>query len=534
MTTLLIAYTILSGILLNNFTATEVSTEIKEATVYRNGALITRTASVSLVDGKHKLIFNNLSPSLRPATIQLGGTGRYTLLSLSHDYNYLQEVEDNETISALRQRKVVLEEKLKRIQANIEVEKKRERFLDPNRLINAEEKYTTAELESFLEFYSAQSIKIQNRILDLNTERTDANEELKKVTQQLNELSRSFSKNTSEIIIEVESNGDQNVEFSISYLIAEAGWYPTYDIRVDNTDKPVDLIYKASIYQNSGYDWNDIELSVSSANPNENATKPELAPWYVDFYKMPSPVLMQEAKRNRSANAEAGMADLAEDSELDEINVYKKVSIAEFSRNTTSFTYKINGPYSIESGKGEATAIVSTNQIKADFSFATVPSQSKNAFLIADLSEWGDLNLLSGSANLYFENTFIGRSYISPFSTDDTLNISLGTDKSIIVDRKSIKDFEERRFFGSKTRETKTFEIAIRNTKSESIKIEIQDQIPVSVDEGIKISLVSLQGAIYDKETGFLRWNRIIEAGSTETIRFSYTIEYPKGKKLNF
>ncbi len=509
----------------------EVPSDITAATVYLNGASVTRNAEVKLRAGKQTLIFSNLTASLIPATIQLGADGRYTVLSLTHRYNYFEEVVENDSTRALEERKNALEEKIKRNRAAMEVEQKRQNFLNPDRLINEKEKYTTSELQAFLEFYSQQSLQIQNRILDLENERNEWQAELQKVIKQLSEVRKTIYKNTSQIIVEIESPTAQTLNFQLNYLINGARWTPEYDVRAGSAGQDVQLVYKASIYQNSGFDWKDVELSVSSANPRENAVKPVLNPWFVDFFKeKPQPMPLQDPAAGMEVRSKVQM-DAAE--RADEEAYYAVAEpIADFSQNKTSFTYTINRPYTVQSGGNAVTAVISGNELDADFSYAAVPSRSTNAFLLARVGGWGELNLIRGQASLYFENTYVGKTNIDPASVLDSLDFSLGTDKSIVIDRKNVRDFEERVFFGSRTRENKVIEITVRNTKNQPVDIEIEDQIPVSMDESIKINPKDLDDADYDEKTGFLSWKLNIPAGESRSIRFSYQLEYPKGKRL--
>ena len=149
------------------------------------------------------------------------------------------------------------------------------------------------------------------------------------------------------------------------------------------------------------------------------------------------------------------------------------------------------------------------------------------------MTDWDELNLIEGDANVYFENSFVGSTYLDPSSLLDTLEISLGKDERIVIERKKLKDFEERRFFGSKTRESLSFEISIRNTKSEPIEINVEDQIPVSTDESIKISPKELSGGELEEQTGIINWRLNLKPNETKKLILNYQLEYPKGKRIN-
>ena len=128
--------------------------------------------------------------------------------------------------------------------------------------------------------------------------------------------------------------------------------------------------------------------------------------------------------------------------------------------------------------------------------------------------------------------TFIGTNYLNPVALQDTLGILLGKDERINIERKKLKDFEERRFFGSKTRESLSYEITIRNTKPEAISISVEDQIPVSTDESIKVTPKDISGGKLDKETGIITWDLELKSNETKKLRIDFEVEYPKSKKI--
>jgi uncharacterized protein (TIGR02231 family) len=216
-----------------------------------------------------------------------------------------------------------------------------------------------------------------------------------------------------------------------------------------------------------------------------------------------------------------------------EFNNSNIISNQEIS-NQTSFSYVISRPYTVPSDGKEHTLNIKNETPETDYLYATVPKLSANAYLVGKLNDWDDLNLIEGEANIYFENSFVGSIFLDPSSLLDTLEISLGKDERIVVERKKLKDFEERRFFGSKTRESLSFEISVRNTKSEPIEIIVQDQIPVSTDESIKVSEKELSSGKLNKETGIITWRLNLNPNETVKLKLNFQIEYPKGKRISY
>ncbi len=196
----------------------------------------------------------------------------------------------------------------------------------------------------------------------------------------------------------------------------------------------------------------------------------------------------------------------------------------------TNFAYEIEEPYDIASNGKLTTVELVKHEIKSTYTYNTVPKLIESAFLVADITEWNQYNFLEGEANLYFENSFIRRSVLDTKYVSDTLRLSLGRDDGIVVKRTRLRDFEKRRFFGSKKKEERIWDIAVKNLKNEAVTLKIHDQIPRSTNQAIKIEDVDTGGGTFDEATGALSWNLTLMPNEQKKIVFKYAIEYPKDK----
>lgn len=202
--------------------------------------------------------------------------------------------------------------------------------------------------------------------------------------------------------------------------------------------------------------------------------------------------------------------------------------------NQTSFSYEIAIPYSVPSDGKFHTVEIKRELPDTEYEFSTAPKLSPNAYLVGNLTDWYDLKLIEGEANIYFDNRFVGTTFIDPASIDDTLSVSLGKDERIVINREKLRDFSSKNFFRNKVKESYTYEINIRNSKSEAVTITIEDQIPISTNEEIKVSSKDLNGGSLDKETGIITWELTLNPGETKNVRFSFDVEYPKGRRVVF
>jgi len=160
----------------------------------------------------------------------------------------------------------------------------------------------------------------------------------------------------------------------------------------------------------------------------------------------------------------------------------------------------------------------------AFYKYYSAPRLDKESYLLGEIADWEKLNLLPGEANIIFEGTFIGKSVIDPLSTMDTLNLTLGKDKRVVVKREKLVDFSTEIF---------TYEITVKNNKKEKITMLLKDQYPISTNKDIEVELLESNGAANNTEIGVLTWAVNLEPGETKKYRVSYSAKYPKDKVVN-
>jgi hypothetical protein len=200
--------------------------------------------------------------------------------------------------------------------------------------------------------------------------------------------------------------------------------------------------------------------------------------------------------------------------------------------NTTSVEFEIKTPYTILSENKNTTVEMEHYSLPAEYEYYCVPKVNKDAFLLANISDWEQYNLLEGEANIFFENTFIGKTILDVRYVSDTLNLSLGRDKNISVQREKIKEYTTQKFLGSKTETTRDWKITVKNNKRQPISMLLFDQIPVSTMQEIDVIPEILSGGELDKDTGEVKWKFTLPATQKSEMELKYKVKYPKGKAL--
>jgi uncharacterized protein (TIGR02231 family) len=202
------------------------------------------------------------------------------------------------------------------------------------------------------------------------------------------------------------------------------------------------------------------------------------------------------------------------------------------TENQTNIEFNIDNPFSIPSDGKQYLAEISQVDVKAGFQYSVAPKVSTDVFLTAQITDWNKYNFLSGEANLFFEGTYIGKSLIDTHSVADTLNLSMGTDKNIVVTRTLEKDLSVNQTFGSNKKETKNWLIDIKNRKNQSINLLVEDQVPVSQNSSIDVEVLETTGVKPDALTGKISWNFLLNSQDEKKVQLKYLVKYPKNQSV--
>lgn len=508
-----------------------LDSKITQVTIFLNRAQVTREAKTRIEAGETQVIIKALPAQLDPQSIQVEGKGKFVLVGVSHRQNFLNELNTPRTIRQLQDSVSIYQKQIAWEESQKELLNKEEQMLVSNQRVGGtNQNLTVAELKGMADFFRA-------RLGEIALSRVKSDDKVKKnqvriavLQQQLQSQNELFSRNSSELVISLSADAPTVAELQVSYVVQQAGWYPVYELRALSTTSPLALSYKANVFQSTGEDWKNVKLRLSTGNPAQSGLKPELYPWYLNFYQ---PIGLQKRSRTvaKEATYEVATAGAPEADEL-----APAASAAEFVnaiQTALNTTFDIALPYTVISSNQPTVVDIQQHQLRAEYSYAVVPKLEMDAFLLAKATGWEELNLLPGEANIFFEGAFVGKSYIDPNNTSDTLSISLGRDPRIVVKRDKLKDLTTRGFAGVNKRETHAWEISIRNTKSEAISITVEDQLPVSQNSQIEVSNIVAEGAKRDAVTGKLTWELKIQSNQTSKVGFRYEVKYPKDRRLN-
>lgn len=509
--------------------------KVKSATVYFNSAEISQTTSAVLPKGTSEIVVKNVADYLIENTVQIGAPSNVTVLSVQFTNNYISEYEVDENFPAIKKVRdsiSFVEKEIKRINNSKIAEAKTIELLDKNQQVSGlNSGLSVAELTKMVEYYKSKRAEISNSIDSFD-------EKILKLKDALSRLSRKLDINTQKeektskgkLVLQIMNETAGNVDFSINYLTNNAFWKPFYDLRANNISAPIEMMYKAQVAQSTGIDWKQVKLTLSSGNPNQNNQAPILNAWFLRYgQEKEYSYRNNDAKSNILQGRTAGI----------EVQGYEVVKTKSISNNTTiqenqlNISFDIDIPYDILSnGKAHSVALKEIN-LPATYKYYAAPRVEKEAFLLAEINDYSKYNLLPGEANIIFEGLYVGKTYINPNQTSDTLNLSMGRDKKISITREKVADKSGTRFLSSKKEQTFTYDITIRNNKKEAVQLLLKDQYPLSTDKEVEIELKESDSAKINTETGILTWDLNLKPNETKKIRISYKVKYPKDKIID-
>lgn len=495
---------------------------LTDVTVYNGSAELNHQARVRLPIGTSEVVFTQVANNIDPNSIQVGSSSAVVVLSARA--NRTASVEETKSTAYTAQESVYKAEfaKLTKLKDEIEAEGSVLNLLIANQKINNGDGNTTMEaISKMADFHRTKYLASKETIAKLAEQLEKQQIKVDREKEILDELEGQNTASAGQLIVQVMNNQAGEQPFNISYATPSASWDASYDLRAADVRSPLNIIYKANVAQQTGIDWNNVNLTLATGDPSQSGAITELTPWNLYFYQ-PRPI----AKLQRGA--------LSAEASLDEVVVtgYNSSKYISMEENQLSSTFKIDIPYNIASNGVSHAVTLQEYRHPATYTYQAVPKSDEQVYLVADLVDYEKLKLLPGSANIVFDNMLVGKTYVNPQISSDTLKLSMGRDKMIAIKREKVNDLSQTKTFGSSKRQTLVYELTVKNNKKTEIDVQLKDQYPLSTDKSMEITLEESSGASVDATTGLMTWHVNLKPGESKKIRFSYSIKYPKDKTV--
>ncbi|WMX12016.1 DUF4139 domain-containing protein [Aureispira sp. CCB-E] len=569
---------------------TSTKSTIESVTVYKNNARILRKAKANIPAGSSELILEQLSQKILINSIQVKiSNSNVALVSAVPRINYLKQTEASERFQTINDSLELIARAIKTLTLDEGVVRVAKKTLLENNPLGSgyKEGFTVKEVKEVMEFKRKELAALEKELLALDYQKKALQEQEQILRQQQNALYGARSKPSGEIVLKLQSTSNVATDIEVVYVVTDAGWRPLYDLKSEGVGKPLELVYKAHVFQQTGFDWQQVKLTLSSSDPSLSHDRPILNPMQlnllattnvttkkkkgntyiqyqgsgnvvlesqiqkrdIDFIRHNpqrsiSSVVVTTATVNALDEGEAinsnGSRSSSNDVYVDGVRVIGNVSIPESEIITTeAFTdllanenhtmdFNLELLQDIPSDGEQHIVEVKRHEMEVDYEYHIVPKLDKGAFLLAKITNYGQYNLLSGKANIFFEGVYLGQSYLNSKVTTDTLLLSLGRDEKISVRREKLKSVQKEQ--GNFVKEHLGFEISVRNNKNETIKVTVLDQVPVSKNKELEIKLLESTSAIFYEPYGSLRWRRDVQKNETLKLKFEYEVKYPKDR----
>lgn len=515
--------------------------QVEHVRVFRRGAELRCTASVTLPQGESVVVLRNIAKNPDEESLQVGSSqAGITVLQaqVARDYFKDDESQDLPETKAQRDRLKQAERELGALSRRSETLAAVLGKLDECPI--APDGTTSMTAETFDKLVGAQVRK-----------RTELTDELAKVSEEVTAKKKEIKRLRTELYGGQEEKGEQTqrpvlllrlastqagpVKLSVNYISQGAYWNPQYEIRSEGTDTPLRLTTRATLRQTTGVEWKNVKLSLVNGTPTSHNQLPELEPWFIHLAS-PANAMKKSGYVVEDDRIVTAMANYSVENEVaydaDEDESEPVGAGFEMESNQFSVSYEVATPYTIRSGQAETLVTLTQQQIPAEYQYIAAPNMSPEAYLVARVKDFSQYGLISAPATVVFDNMQVGRTYLDAAEQEGTLTVTLGVDPRIIIKREEVKDKTGQKFLSSTAERTLTYDLQLKNSKREPIKLEIRDRYPLTTNDAVHVELLQSSGATVDSEKGYMSWEVELASGESKSLRVSYKVKYPKGKTI--
>ena len=609
----------------------KVTPSIKHVTVFTNGAQVERSLSVNLLAGEQVITFTGLSPYTDVKSMQIKARGKLTVLGVNYRTIHPDSLQRVKQLREAEKLVKSTDEKERELKAQLEVVNAQLEMVKTNSSIGNRTTVTPlANIKELNNYYAQETLELKKKAIAIDQELEKLAEIREKQEKTVDSIARIKLKTMTEADLTLQVAQAGKVEFDLTYYVRNAGWYPTYDLRSEGLGLPLQLSYKANMFQNTKEEWNNIPVTLSSANPSRSNIAPELRTYWIDYGKLAprydnelgtegsvSGVVLDEEgepligcsvmvvgtslgtvtdvngrysialprgksqlrfayvgylSQTSSVNGSTLNVRMKEDSAALQEVVVIGYGVSKKGRGKTSrkredasmiegkvpgvavskepempeseliavneqraqfgYEFEIKQPLTLLSDGKTTTTEIARYQLPATYQYLGIPRADKDAFLVADATDWQQYSLLEGEANVYFENSFIGKTVLDPTVANDTLHFSLGRDNGIRMQRTKVSARSTRRLLASNQEQDMTWRITVKNSRKEAVSLLLQDQIPVSQNSNITVTTEELSGGQLDKSTGIIVWQLQLQPNEQREFIVQYRVKYPKNRQL--
>jgi uncharacterized protein (TIGR02231 family) len=520
---------------------THVEAGIVAVTVYPGQARITRRGTATLPAGEQRVAVGGLPFSLRADSVRVTGRGPATVLGVDVVAERHPRSPDV-TIEELERRRDDLRARLEQLDDEATVVAAREELLGSlSRRSGTAFARALAEDSVEVSRVSAVSEALAEQLGAVLTGRRQIDERRREVQREVEEVGRRLNDRLTQqvpdrraIAVDLAVAEDADVELEVSYLVDDARWESRYDVRLHA--ETLTLSWFGLITQNSGEDWPECDLRLSTARPADSVTVPELDPWYLHRVEPPVPV------------PQAAGRSMAHDMMLPEgappvpqaAAMARRVGAPGFAAATavvehgaTAATYKPARDVAVPAdGTAHRTTVMVTD-LPARLDHITVPLRGPEAYLRATAVNTSDHTLRPGPASIFHDTEFVGTTTLEPWAPGEEVELALGVDDRVRVERELTRRAVGKAVLGGTRRHEAAYRITIGNYGPRTASVTVVDQLPVSTDEAITVRDTQLDPKPAEQtDLGEVTWKLELAPNKTAELTMAFRVDVAKGVRL--
>ncbi|MEG4326253.1 mucoidy inhibitor MuiA family protein [Microcoleus sp. herbarium5] len=533
---------------LNSDTIKILNTSISKVTVYTDRALVTRRGTVSLTGNERELAIASVPATLDTESVRATGAGTVAvrLLGVRTETVFSSEPVGDRT-AELTQQIQELQTQRRGINDKITARKIQLKFVEglSEKSVGffsssiAKQQVGLNETGELLNFLGTNYLKYVSAIAQHERQQRELDKQIEALQQQLRQVHTPHSQQSFNIIVAIEPSGSGNFELEVSYVVMRARWTPLYDLRVNTTNNQINLNYLAEVNQNTGEDWTGVALTLSTAKPGMGMLPPKLECWYVDILRSKSPPAAEfyRAGMTRSMASydskvganEVPLAMMTEPSvSAAPEPIEAQTATAQISKEGGTVSFQVGGNTKIPSDGTPHKVTIFSENYPFQPEYIAVPRLVSFAYLQAVVvNPLTGATLLPGKANIFRDNTFVGSMQLENVSPGQEYKLNLGIDEGLKIERELVERQVDKKLIGQQRRTSYAYRLNVTNLRQVQLHLTLQEQLPVSRNEQIKVRSTLTNPKIVAGEMGLLEWIMSLPPQAKQELYYQFVVEHP-------
>lgn len=516
-----------------------VSSQITAVTVYPDRAMTKRSATLSLKPGSYLISFEKLPALILEDSVRVEGHGTAsTAITGLEIKRVFLEQSGEKLVQAIQAEILALEQHSAMLAAKKTGLTAQKAFLESIRVAWGERiskelaigRPTAAELREAAGFVGTEIAKTEEQSSKIDFDKKSIKDKIDALQHQLNEATGSGRKETKTVEVAVEIAREGSLTLELTSMTPQARWEPTYDVRLSEDAKSAELTFRAMLRQQTGEEWHNVDVTLSTARPAIGGAPPELYPWEISLYN-PQQVMAERAMAAPAMMSSKARGRLDYNEQAEEAPA--TLITAQVSSEQSSVSFHVPGTLNIPSDGSSHGSVVAVEKVPVNIEYLAVPKLSPVVFLRSEIVNRAQYPLLPGKVNTFVGNSYTGSSHLKKVAAGEKFELYFGSDDQVTVKREQVKQQKEAGLFG-KNRFSYRYRIEVGNFRKEPLTLTLRDQLPIATDEEIKVSLDDPSIKPDEvKNDGTLTWKLPLKAGEKRELNFGVVIEYPKDRTIS-